>query len=259
MSVVLENVTKYVPSGGRRRALFSGLNLEIREGARIGVLALPKSGKTSLVQLICGMLRPDAGRVHRNLAASWALPAAQFLVAHSSVAWNIRSIGRMFGIRDKAFAPRIAELGGLTEYMNIPLQKCPVFVRQQLGFALGIGLDFELYVFDNLMVPVAEKDFKDRGLAALRQRTEGKSVFLATSAPQNLMDFCDEVHVLEGGKLIAFPAAKEAVDHFKSLQKAAAEAEKERRGRGEEGEPDALIEEDARGVDLVQAGLADIL
>jgi ATP-binding cassette subfamily F protein 3 len=45
--------------------IFSGINLEIPENARIGLVGPNGAGKTSLLKIIVGELEPDAGSVHR--------------------------------------------------------------------------------------------------------------------------------------------------------------------------------------------------
>jgi ATP-binding cassette subfamily F protein 3 len=45
--------------------IFSGINLEIAENARIGIVGPNGSGKSSLLKILVGELEPDAGTVHR--------------------------------------------------------------------------------------------------------------------------------------------------------------------------------------------------
>ena len=45
--------------------IFSGINLEIPENARIGLVGPNGAGKTSLLKIIVGELEPDSGAVHR--------------------------------------------------------------------------------------------------------------------------------------------------------------------------------------------------
>ena len=46
--------------------IFSGINLEIPDNARIGLVGPNGAGKTSLLKIIVGELEPDAGVVHRT-------------------------------------------------------------------------------------------------------------------------------------------------------------------------------------------------
>lgn len=259
MTVRLENVTKTVRVGGKPRVLFNGLNMEIGSHERIGVLGLPKSGKTTLLRLICGTARPDSGRIQSDSNISWPIPSADFIVPNSSLAWNIRSFARFYGIKDRDFPRRVGELGDLSQFLNLPLSRCPPYARQQLGFAVGIAMDFDLYLFDNQIIP-PRKEFREQALGFLAERTEGKAVLLATGAAPVVAERCDTAYVLEHGSVTHFADPNEAAEYFKGLLKAENERKKAVEGqeRTAEDVADTTSEEEERSVELVQAAVADV-
>jgi len=259
MTVRLENVTKMVRVQGKPRLLFDGLDLEIGSHERVGVMGLPKSGKTTLLRLICGTDRPDGGRIHSDGNISWPIPSADFLVPNSSLAWNIRSMARFYGIGDRDFSRRVGELSGLSELLNVPLARCPPYARVQLAFAIGIGMDFDLYLFDNVIVP-PRKEFKEQALGFLTERTAGKSILLATAHAPSVAERCDTAYVLEHGRATHFADPSEAVEYFKGLQKAEADRKKAAEGQERTGDEvaDATSDEDERSVEIVQAAIADV-
>jgi capsular polysaccharide transport system ATP-binding protein len=258
MNVRLENVTKFVTVHGRSIMLFDQLDLEIERTSRIGILALPKSGKTTLLRMICGTERPDSGRIRRDMTISWPIPNGDFMVPASSIAWNMRSLARIYGVRDRVFVERVRQLSGLTKYMNLPFSQCPPPMRGQLTFAAGIGVDFDLYLFDNQAVP-QRKEFKDKGLEYLRQRTEGKAILVATSGPPQVAGICDSIYVLERGRVTHFPEAKAGIEYFKALQKAEAERQKERQEQQDSDDdvPDTTSGEGDQSAEMLGAALSD--
>lgn len=54
---------KVIFSYDKNQPVLSGIDMEIKPGARIGITGLPGSGKTSLVQLIPRLYDPDTGKV----------------------------------------------------------------------------------------------------------------------------------------------------------------------------------------------------
>jgi len=50
--------------GFGREPLLAGIDLHVPAGSRFGIIGPAASGKTVLLKLICGLLRPDAGRIH---------------------------------------------------------------------------------------------------------------------------------------------------------------------------------------------------
>ncbi len=63
-SLQLENVTFQYP--GAEKPIFQGLNLTIRPGEKLAVVGLNGTGKTTLVNLLCGFYDPNEGAVLLN-------------------------------------------------------------------------------------------------------------------------------------------------------------------------------------------------
>jgi capsular polysaccharide transport system ATP-binding protein len=257
MSIRLHDVC--VPAGfsAATRPLFRGLDLEIPDCARIGILGGAKSGKTTLLRLICGTMQADSGFVERNGVASWPIPLSTFLTPTGSVARNIRFIARLYGILHEDFPRQIATMVGLEEFLNLPIQKCPKFVKPRLALALGIGLDFDTYLFDGSLAP-ADKPFKEKAVELVTARMAGRGYVLATSVPAEAEKHCDLIYVLESGKVRYFADKKQATEYFKKLietEKKKPSMEQETGRVEEDGE-----ETDGLGdVDVVGAAVADVL
>jgi capsular polysaccharide transport system ATP-binding protein len=201
---------------GAEGPLFDGLNVEVGDGARVGVLGGPKSGKTTLLRLICGTMTAHEGMIERNSRVSWPIPMATFLVPSSSVAQNIGFISRLYGVRDKAFSRRVAQMMDITAFLECPLEKCPRFVKPRLALALGIALEFDMYLFDGTLA-AADKPFKEKAAEIVAGRVAGRGYVLASAAPAEVEKNCGSVYVLEAGRAAYFADAKEGTEYFKTL------------------------------------------
>ena len=231
MSVELHNVTKRL--GGGQRTLFENVNLRVDIGERLGILGQPKSGKSTLLRLICGTEFNAEGIILRNSTVSWPIPFGDFLVASSTVATNIRFIGRLYGVGEGDFAQKIGELAGVTEFLNEELAACPPHVRVQLTFALGVGTDFDIYLFDENIAP-GKKEFKEKALGIVQALTPRHGIVLATTVPKDITTYCDTVFVLDDGHAIHYENVDEGIKHYKSLSQDAASERVERPARVEQ-------------------------
>lgn len=253
MSLILENVRFVGPDA--KCPFFDGLSLAIADNSRIGVLGTNKPGNSALLRLICGTRLPEDGFVRRDIRVSWPIPLSTFLVPAHSIARNVRFIARLYGIDDESFPRRVAESVDLGEFVNTPLAKCPKFVKPRLAFALGMGIDFDTYLFDGSLVPV-DKPFREKAAALLAERTAGRGVIVATGAPAEVEQNCESVYVLEQGRATYFAETSEGVEHFKRLL--AMEGK-----RGEVGtlrrEADENDDEGLSDVDIIGAAVATAL
>jgi capsular polysaccharide transport system ATP-binding protein len=252
VSVTLENV-RVAGAAGQAMPLFDGLSLHVGDHSRVGILGTSKPGTTTLLRLICGTKAPDDGTVTRDGRVSWPIPLASFLVGTHTLARNIRFIARLYGIDNEDFSHRIAEMVELTEFLNVPLGKCPRFAKPRFAFALGVGLDFDMYLFDGSFAP-ADKPFKEKAAEISAARTAGRGVVVATSVPAEVEKNCESVYVLEEGRAIYFADTGEGVEHFKQLLAMEKKKEKPSAGKSGEGED----EDEALGdVDMLGTAIAD--
>jgi len=241
---------------GAQGPLFDGLNVEVGDGARVGVLGGPKSGKTTLLRLICGTMTTHEGVIERSSRVSWPIPMGNFLVVRSSVAQNIDFIARLYGIRDKTFSRCVAQMVDIAEFLDRPLQTCPRFVRPRLALALGIALEFDMYLFDGALA-AADKPFKEKAAEIVAGRVAGRGYVLASAAPGEVEQNCDSVYILEAGQATYFADAKAGTEYFKKLL--AAEKQKQRLAEQEAKQSTENDDEDEGpgDIDLVAAGIAD--
>ena len=255
MSVTLKDIRVSATNPGPDGSLFDGLSLTIGNHSRVGILGTSKSGKSTLLRLICGTKMPDEGLIKRDGRISWPIPLLTFLVPRNTLARNIRFIARLYGIDDETFPRRIAELVELTEFLNTPLAKCPKLARPRLAFALGIGLEFDLYLFDGSFTPV-DKAFKEKAAEICAARTAGRAIVVASSVPAEVEQNCESVYVLEDGRATYFSEASQGVEHFKTLL--GKEKKKDRAGAARRDE-DEDQDEGFGDVDILGVAVADAL
>ena len=64
MSLNAEHITfSYKENQTTRKTIIRDISLEIREGERIGIQAPSGTGKTTLMKILSGYLKPDSGQI----------------------------------------------------------------------------------------------------------------------------------------------------------------------------------------------------
>ncbi len=153
--------------------VLQGLDLEIRRGERIGLIGSTGSGKTTLVDLLMGLLVPTAGRLlvdgvdlhdpaHAERLAAWRAAVAHvpqsIYLADSSIAENIA-----FGVPrhaiDLARVKQAAEQAQIAGFIESRLEGYASFVgergirlsggqRQRIGIARALYKQARVIVLD---------------------------------------------------------------------------------------------------------------
>jgi capsular polysaccharide transport system ATP-binding protein len=257
MTIRLENLRMGVRTKDGSCNLFDGLDLCIEPGAHVGILGLPKSGKTTLLRLMSGTEWNYAGRITHGMTCSWPIPFESFFLSSSSIAWGLRWVARLYGVKDPNFAGRVAGMAQAGPFINMTQSECPGPVRQQLAFALPLALDFDLYLFDNICVP-GSKEYKEIGKKLLADRTAGRAIVIATGNEGEVAAYCQSAYVLENGQGRYFPDVQEGVKYFKELKKAEEAKQKLAAEKGQREEEASALDFEAGGLDVLGAAIADI-
>ncbi|MBC8096958.1 MAG: ATP-binding cassette domain-containing protein, partial [Akkermansiaceae bacterium] len=62
----LKNLSKGFGAEGKRHEVLSDINLSVEKGEFVAIVGYSGAGKTTLISLIAGLLKPDAGTMTLN-------------------------------------------------------------------------------------------------------------------------------------------------------------------------------------------------
>lgn len=192
------------------RRVLDRLSLEVEAGQIYGLLGPNGSGKSTTINLICGRLQADSGRVQVNAAAG----RAQLGVATQEVAVyadaSCRSqldfFARLYGLDRARRARRIEQLlhsFELTDYADTPAQQLSGGWRRRLHLAIALVHAPWLLILDE---PTASVDLAARHALwriIREQRDAGTTVLLTTHHLDEAEQLCDRIGILHDGRLLA--------------------------------------------------------
>jgi heme exporter protein A len=177
---------------GKRR-LFHGLSFNLADGQLLWVLGPNGSGKTSLLRLLCGLLRPEAGTVRWNgeevRAARDSFHASLFYLGHAPAVKDDLS-GRenlSFGLAQSGVAVTSHEAAaalsefGLADREELPARALSQGQKRRVALArLALGAGRSLWILDE---PFTALDAQAIGLVQshlARHLTRGGTVVLTS-------------------------------------------------------------------------------
>jgi molybdate transport system ATP-binding protein len=206
------------------RRIHDGLSIDltVRLGTEIGVLFGPSgSGKTSILRLITGLSRPDAGSVRLGGAVLFDSEKGideplrrrrigmifqdDLLFPHLRVGDNIR-----FGLREKPRAlrdVRVAEVAALCGVEHLLYRRPETLSggeRQRVGLARVLAPKPRLLLCDE---PVSALDLPNRRTLIERLRAVQRAlqipVLYVTHSPAEAIDVGERLFLLERGRVLA--------------------------------------------------------
>jgi len=191
------------------------VSFAIRPGEAFGLLGPNGAGKTSTIQMIGGVLVPDAGKVSiggadpRQAEARRVLGIApQELAIYSELsgAENLAFFGRLYGYSGARLRERVdwgLELAGLTERRRDRASKYSGGMKRRLNLACALVHEPKVLICDEPTVGVDPQSRHHifeciRGLGK-----SGMTLLYTTHYMEEAQELCDRVAVMDQGRVLA--------------------------------------------------------
>lgn len=205
-----ENVSKSYWTGTQRKIILDRANFRVELGRSLGILAPNGTGKTTLISMMAGLLKPDEGVIRRSCRVSFPLGYMGGTNSALSAKENARMIARLYGL-DPDYIEAFCEwLCGLGEYFHQPMTTYSSGMAARLSFALLLALDFDIYLIDEGMPATTDAEFNRKAGEILKERLATTTIVVVSHQPEVLERYAREAAVLRDGRLHHFETLEEA-------------------------------------------------
>ncbi len=231
--MTLLSVTNLSKSFGGVHAI-EGLDLEIRRGAVHSIIGPNGAGKTSLINMLSGVYRPDAGSIRLDGRELAGLPAFRFAAAgvgrtfqNLQVFFNMTALenvmtGRHLRERcsllaallrtpalvraeaaSREAARRLLRLVGLAVYEDAPAAAMPYGALKRLEIARALGAQPQLLLLDEPAAGLNATEAHEIDALIKDLAGDGTTVILVEHNMRLVMEVSDHVFVLDHGRKLA--------------------------------------------------------
>ena len=211
------NVSKSFWTGKQRKVILDRASFKVELGNSFGILAKNGTGKTTIIQMMAGLEKPDEGYVRKTCRVSFPLGFLGGLTASHSGRENSRSIARLYGLDPDYVEAFCRWCTDLKEYFEMPVSTYSSGMRSQLALAIMLAADFDIYLIDEGMPQVSDKGFARRAGLILKQRLEESTLVIVSHQAGTLAKFCRSAAVLRNGQLIKYDTLEEAQRDYERL------------------------------------------
>lgn len=205
-----ENVSKSYWSGTQHKVILDKASFRVDLGKSLGILAPNGTGKTTLINMMAGLEKPDEGEIRRGCKISFPLGFMGGVVTRVSAMENSRYIARLYGLDPdyvESFCRWLCDLG---EYFDQPLGIYSQGMRARFSFALMLALDFDMYLIDEGMPGTTDTEFNRKAGEILQERLRTTTIVIVSHQAKTLEKFARSAAVLLNGQFIMFDTLEEA-------------------------------------------------
>ena len=204
------NVSKSFWTGTQRKVILDKLSFRVELGRSLGILAPNGTGKTTLINMMAGLEKPDEGEINRMCNISFPLGFMGGVISKVSAMENSRYIARLYGLDPDYVEAYCRWLCGLGEYFDQPLGTYSAGMRARFSFALMLALDFDIYLIDEGMPGTTDVEFNRKAGAILEERLRTTTIIIVSHQAATLEKFARSAAVLRNGRLYMFDTLEEA-------------------------------------------------
>lgn len=179
------------------------VSFTVYEGESLGIIGRNGAGKSTILQVLSGIIQPDRGTITTRNGCHVSLLSLQTgFVGPLTGRENIILNGLFFGIHPhkmKLMLDQIIDFSGIRSFIDQPVNTYSTGMRARLGFAVAIHADPDIILIDEVL-GVGDMEFKEKSTAAMRQKiSSDKTVIIVSHNQATLTELCDRVILIEDG------------------------------------------------------------
>jgi putrescine transport system ATP-binding protein len=223
--LAIEGVVKRYPNAAAPAV--AGVSFDLAAGAFFALLGPSGCGKTTLLRLLAGFERPDAGRIlidGQDMAGvpPYARPVNMMfqsyaLFPHMTVADNVAFGLRQDGLPRAEIAARVAAMLDLVKLAPLAARKPQLLSggeKQRVALARALVKEPKLLLLDEPLTALDRKLREETRFELVRiQRRVGITFLMVTHDQEEAMSMASRVAVMDRGRIVQMGPPDEVYEH----------------------------------------------
>ena len=182
--------------------VLKNINLNMRDGDRIGLLGHNGAGKTSLLKIIAGIIEPTSGSIQVNGKVVSLINSTAGINMDYSGFDNIYMRLYLMGKKKSeidAVIKEIIDFSELGKYIYMPIKTYSSGMYTRLIFSINTVFDAEILLMDEF-IGLADKNFIKKTEHRINKIIKNtKNLVLASHSKELIKKFCNRVLILSSG------------------------------------------------------------
>jgi ABC-2 type transport system ATP-binding protein len=226
-AIVIENLTKYY----NKFLALKGLSLSVPAKENVGLLGPNGAGKSTTLKILCGLLRASSGTAYidginvadnpsQALSRIGAIVETPEFYSFLTPEETLGYLGRLRGMGGDKLKSRIKEVikqVRLEDWSKVKIEKFSRGMKQRLGLAQSLLHDPPVLILDEPglgLDPRGVVEFRD----IIEKAGKEKTIFFASHQLTEVSQICNQVAIIDHGKLLAYDSITALKKKYKSLE-----------------------------------------
>lgn len=181
-----------------------GVSVQVRRGEILGIVGLNGAGKSTILKVIAGVLKPTKGRVEigGTIAPLIELGAGfdTELTARENIYLNSAILGYSRKFIEGKFND-IVEFSELYDFLDVPIKNFSSGMVARLGFAIATVVEPQILIVDEILA-VGDFKFQEKCENRIQKMFDaGTTVIIVSHSIEQIEKLCTKVLWLEHGSM----------------------------------------------------------
>lgn len=202
---------------GRDFVALDDVSFEVKKGESFGIIGRNGSGKSTMLQILAGILKETSGSVEINGRVAALLELGSGFNPESTGYENIYMNAAILGVSKEdidAKVDQIIEFADIGDFVKQPVKTYSSGMFVRLAFAVAINVDADILLIDEALA-VGDVFFRQKCYKKLDQlKEEGKTIILVSHGMNEVEQFCDRVLLLNKSQVLMCGDSREAVQRY---------------------------------------------
>lgn len=206
------------PAGTQPKLALRDVSLTVHAGERFAVIGNNAAGKSTLLKIIAGLLRPTAGRVAVRGEMVLLTTLGLGMIDDLSVEENLFLYGAIYGVdrrRMRAKLPDIVEWAELDGSLDARLRTLSSGTRARLAFSVIRHIESDVFLLDEAL-SAGDVGFRRKCLELFDPGSDGgeRTFIVTTHDMEFARSQCARAVWLDRGRVLALGASEVVVNAY---------------------------------------------
>ncbi|ERK52110.1 ABC transporter ATP-binding protein [Leptotrichia sp. oral taxon 879] len=180
------------------------ISFELKKGEILGIIGFNGSGKSTMLKIISGIMKPTKGSVEVNGNISPLIELGSGFDMELTARENIFLNGYILGYSKKFLRKHfdeIIEFSELGEFIDIPVKNFSSGMIARLGFAIATTVNPEILIVDEIL-SVGDFKFQKKSEDRIKEMIKnGVTVIIVSHSIEQIEELCTKVLWLDKGRV----------------------------------------------------------
>ncbi len=194
------------------------VSFDVYKGDVLGIIGRNGAGKSTILKIISGIMKPTAGSVERYGNIVPMLELGSGFDMDLSGRENVFLNGAILGYEKEFLHSKYDEIlafSELQDFINMPLRNYSSGMIMRLAFSIATVVEPEILIVDEILA-VGDENFQRKSRARMMELMSGGTTVLFVSHDMNqIREMCNRVVWLDGGTVRLQGECREVCDQYK--------------------------------------------